>query len=469
MQDSALIRITSVVLGLLLLLPTIANAQEAAAPALPVEGQTGDITLDAAATDGAPQQSPFPPEVQAALEKFKARDFAGAEALLKEASAANPKLPPAGVLLGTLYFKANQPNAARAAFEQAVRDNPGDPEAYVVFGENALQQRRFTDGILLFEKAAAVGESYTQNPERQRNMQLRAQNGIAAVAEARGDFAASEAALNKVLQTDSANVAAMTRLGRVLFSKKDEQGAYDAFKKLYEVDPVKMTRYEINMARLYQADNQPGKAEKLINLALERDGENLATVLACGQWALETGKVDFAQTIADKAGKVDDESMQVHLLKGLIARMKADSGTAETAFRKAQTLKPSNAIVLNQLAIALGSQESEEKMKQAFEFSQMATRLFPDSRSPIGRECGVTLAWVLSRLDKKDAALKQLQMAVQNGPVGPDASFFAAEVLHKYGRSDTAIQLLQGAIESGKGVFPAKKQAEDLLRKIRGM
>ena len=149
--------------------------------------------------------------------------------------------------------------------------------------------------------------------------------------------------------------------------------------------------------------------------------------------------------------------------------MQSDSGAAEAAFRKAQTLKPSNAIVLNQLAIALASQESEEKKTQAFEFAQMANRLFPDSRSPIGRETGVTLAWVLMRLDRKDAALKQLQMSVQNGPVGPDASFFAADVLHNYGKSDTAIQLLQSAIESGRGVFPAKGQAEDLLRKIRGM
>ena len=442
------------------------SAQDATDP-----GDAGSITLDAASDTPATPQSPFPPEVTAAIEKFKTRDFKGAEAMLKEAVAANPKLPPAGVLMGTLYFRANQPNAARAAFEQAVRDNPEDPEAYVVFGENALQQRRITDAILLFEKANSVASAYSNNADRKKNMVIRSLNGMAAVSEARGNYDAAETALNKVLSTDPVNVNAMTRLGRVLFSKgtkADEQKAYETFKKLYEIDPMKMTRYEINMARLYQGKGQGGQAEKLIKLALQRDGSTISTVLAAAQWALETGKVEFAEEIAQKAEALDSESMQVYLLKGIIGRMKGDFVGAESSLRKAQTLKPSNAVVLNQLSLALGSQVGEEKLKQGFEFAQMATRLFPDARQPIGRECGVTLAWILSRLDKQDAAMKQLQNTLQNGPVGPDASYHAADVLHKGGRSDMATQLLKAAIENSRGVFPSKQRAEDLLRKIGG-
>ena len=434
-------------------------------------GDAGSITLDAAADAPAAPQSPFPPEVTAAIEKFKERDFSGAEALLKEAVAANPKLPPAGVLMGTLYFRANQAARARASFEQAVRDNPDDPEAYVVFGENALQQRRITDAILLFEKANAIAKSYSKNADRKKNMIVRSLNGMAAVQEARGDLAAAETALNQVLATDSANVNAMTRLGRVLFSKgtkADEQKAYETFKKLYEIDPMKMTRFEINMARLYQSQGKGSQAAKLIKLALDRDGSTLSTVLAAAQWALETGDVNFAEEIASKAEGLDANSMQVHLLKGIIGRMKGDYVAAEQSLRKAQTLKPSNAVVLNQLALALGAQEDEEKLKQGFEFSQMSTRLFPDARQPIGRECGVTLSWILSRLDKQDAAMKQLQNTLQNGPVGPDASYHAAEVLHKGGRSDMATQLLKAAIENSRGVFPSKQRAEDLLRKVGG-
>ena len=436
-------------------------------------GDAGSITLDAAGDAAAmPEKaSPFPPEMQAAIDKFKTRDFKGAEAMLKEMVAKNPAYPPSGVFLGRLYAGIKQPAAARAAFEQAVRDNPDDPEAYVVFADSALQQRRFTDAVLLYEKGNAIANSYTTNETRKKSLQVRSLNGIAAVTEARGDFPGAEASLNKVLAMEPLNPAALNRLGRVLFqkgTKADEQKAYETFQKLYETNPAKMTRHEINMAKLYQGKGQGKQAEKLVKLALQRDGKNLVTVLSAAQWALETGNADFAEEIATQAKAIDAKSAQVQLLSGIIARMKGDYAKAETELRQGQTLAPSNVMVLNQLALALGSQEDKAKIEQAVEFSQMATRLFPDARQAIGRECGVTLSWILSRLGKQDVALKQLQNMLQNGPVGTDASYYAAEVLHKSGRSDMATQLLKSAIENGRGVFPARKQAEDLLRKING-
>ena len=224
----------------------------------------GSITLDASGEAATPANtSPFPPEMQAAIEKFKQRDFKGAEAMLKEAVEGKPSLPPAGVFLGRLYAQIKQPAAARTAFEQAVRDNPDDPEAYVVFADSALQQRRFTDAILLYEKASAVANSYSKNETRKKGLQTRSLNGIPAVSEARGDFDNAEASLRKVLASDPLNPAALSRLGRVLFqkgTKADEQKAYETFQKLYETDPQKMTRHEINMAKLYQGKDQTKQA-----------------------------------------------------------------------------------------------------------------------------------------------------------------------------------------------------------------
>ncbi len=431
----------------------------------------GDIAIETA--EAATTAQPYPPEVQAAIDKFKAGDFLGAKSLLTTACQQNSKLSPPGVLMGTLFFQTRQPVRARAAFEEAVRDNPGDPEAYVVFGENALQQRRFTDAMLLFEKGAEVAKSYDKNPERQRNLTVRAMIGVGAVAEARGDYAKSETALKAALALDATSVAAMSRLGRVQFQQKDSdkkylQDAYDTFKSLYNIDPKKMTRYEINMARLYQQDGQTAQAKKLIQLALDRDGDNLATQLAAAQWAIETDDLDMAKKAAAKALELDPDSMEARFAEGLIGRVTEDYPAAEAAFREAQKIKPSNAVVLNQLAISLASQDDREKQEKAFEFAQMGTRLFAQRNVLISRECAVTLAWVMDRLGKKEAAMKQLQAALQAGPVGPDASYFAAYVLHDNGRSDAALKLLQNAIESGTGVFPSEKQADELIKTIRG-
>ncbi|MEM7314474.1 MAG: hypothetical protein AAF497_15110, partial [Planctomycetota bacterium] len=80
----------------------------------------------------------------------------------------------------------------------------------------------------------------------------------------------------------------------------------------------------------------------------------------------------------------------------------------------------------------------------------------------------VTLAWILHRLDKKQAAANQLESALRAGAIGPDATYFAADVLHGVGQSDVAARILTDSLENAKGVLPAKEKAEALLNKIRG-
>jgi tetratricopeptide (TPR) repeat protein len=431
------------------------------------QGNIGNITADAteeSAVDAINQM----PEIAKAFEKLKARDVKGCKELLNDAFKKRPNLPPPGVLLGTYYYRAKNQAAGRAAYEEAVRDQPNDPEAYVFFGTAALQQGRFTDAILLYKKANEVLPKYTLNPTRKKNLSIRAQMGVARVAEARENWDEAKSALEAVLAMDPNNTGAMTRLGRVLYKQENANEAYAMFKKLYETDPEKIPRFEIQMARLYQADGKNSNAEKLIGRALERDPDSLNTQLNAAQWALENGKMALAEKSATKAATIDPKAVQVFMLKGVIARIKNDSPAAETAFRQAMELSPSNGIVLNQLAISMASQNDPKKIEGAAEFAQMASRLFANTRQALGREAGVTLAWILHRLDKKQAAANQLNAALRSGPIGPDATYFAADVLHGVGQSDVAVRILTESLENAKGVFPAKKQAEALLAKIRG-
>ena len=93
------------------------------------------------------------PDIRQAAEQFSQRKFADASTTLEQARTANPALPPVGVIMGTWHARVKNLPAARAAFEVAARDDPKDPESYIVFGESALRQRRVTDADLLFAKS----------------------------------------------------------------------------------------------------------------------------------------------------------------------------------------------------------------------------------------------------------------------------------------------------------------------------
>lgn len=199
-------------------------------------------------------------------------------------------------------MRVNNLPAARAAFEVAARDDSQDPEAFVVFGESALRQRRVTDASLLFERANNLLAAFDANDTRKKLLSMRAFSGVAAVAEMRGQWDQVRKALQRLLAVDEENVNAQIRLARAMFNQGDAESdkdlvndAYKTFQKVHKQDPAKIARPEINMARLYQQAGKGDNAQKLVNLAIERDPEGLATQLAAAQWAIDTGRTRSGQ------------------------------------------------------------------------------------------------------------------------------------------------------------------------------
>ena len=71
------------------------------------------------------------PEMTEAFNRFNARYFEGALKLLREAAKKNPDLPPAQVMMARLFAQAKAFPMARNALEQAVVEDPNDPDAYI--------------------------------------------------------------------------------------------------------------------------------------------------------------------------------------------------------------------------------------------------------------------------------------------------------------------------------------------------
>jgi tetratricopeptide (TPR) repeat protein len=420
------------------------------------------------------------PEIREAATKFSQRDFKGAEETLSAAKLAHPELPPAGVMLGKWYAQIKNSLAARTAYEMAARDEPADPEPYVVFGENALRQRRFTDAALLFDRAVETSDKYNADETRKRLMSLRANAGVAAVAAARERWQDAETSLRKALLLDDDNVALIRRLGRVLFKQGEAEpegsqtqkqkfnAAYKLFQDIYAKSPDKTGRPEINMANLYQESGKQENAEKMVKLAIQRDPDHLATQLAAAQWALGTGKRGLLKQCADAAQRIDANSLQTQVLLGFLARLDGDFAAAESAFEKALAKSPNSALALNQMAIALVEQEGEEKRRRAVQYADMCNRIYNDRNQMTGREALVTSAWVLYKLGRLQKAAQKVELALSAGGVGPEAAYFSAVILKERGRDEIAKTLLERTLENSQRLFPNREKAEALLEQMSG-
>ena len=414
------------------------------------------------------------PDIRKAAEQFSQRDFNGASETLKRARDTNPTLPPVGVILGTWHARINNLPAARAAFEVAARDNPTDPEAFVVFGESALRQRRVTDAALLFERANNLLATFDANASRKKLLSLRALSGIAAVAEMRGEWKNARNALDRLLAIDEQNINGQIRSARALFNQGEADDnkdlvnqAYKAFQQVHKQDPERVARPEINMARLYQQVDKEDNAKKLVMLAIDRDKDGLATQLAAAQWAIDTGNLDLVKSCADTARSIDAEAIQVLLLDGFIARLNKNYDEAVAAFQKALQKSPSSPVVLNQLAICLAEQDEPEKRQQASQYVQLLLNVSGDRTRAAGREALLTAAWVLFRTDRGADALRQVQLALTSGGVSPDSAYFAAKILSENDQKDAAKALLKSSLEASERLFPNRSNAEALLSELQ--
>lgn len=416
-----------------------------------------------------PQASQFP-EIGQAIRDFQQNNFQGARAALVEAAEGNDQLAPADVMMAQLYGSINQINALRSSLEGAVRLHPEDPEAFIVFGDVARSQGRVTEADLAYKQAVSLCEGYSNNDFRKSRMQARAYGGAAIVAESRQDWETAKQNLTKWSEFSPNEAAPLLRLGQVEYrlgegSKEAREAAYNAYRQAYELDS-QITRPEINMARLFHQDDNRRNAEHMLELAVERSDHDLKTQLEAGQLYIAMNAVDSAKTCTEKARSIDENSFDAMLLQGLVARYDEDYLSAESAFRDAHSVAPTNVTVMIQLALSLVEQaDDQRKQSQALDWARLASGVSSDLKQAQAREALTTLGWVLDRLGRTNEAGQAIQRAVSGGRLGAESTFFAAKILNDGGRSEVARQLLQQVID-GNTPFPYRQDAEALLDRI---
>jgi tetratricopeptide (TPR) repeat protein len=428
----------------------------------------GQITAQAILEPFVEKYGPQYQDVERAIDSLKEQKLEDAKKFLQTAYDKNPDLPPPDIMLAQILFSANQIEPARQSLEEATRKTPEDPAAYVYLGELALQQRRLVEAESMYKTGIEKCEKYKANNKRKGRLLANAYGGLALMEESKENWAAARKLLENLLKYDKDNSLAMTRLGRVVFKMaKDRAGESEAFKifqQLREKD-ANSALAEVNMALLYEQDGRRPNAARLMEEAIKKDGNSVATRLAVAKWAMDTGNLELAEANSAAAAKIEPNSFNVLLFKGLVARFKNDLAGAEAAFKEAHLKSPKHLGAMTQLVLTLIESPEEDKQRQAVEFAEVCVRVYSDLNQPGGREAAVVYGWCLSKLKRPDEAFQTIRQVVGKGSISADSAFFAAQILYDAGQTTAAQKMLETALE-GERSFPNKKAAQDLLARI---
>jgi Flp pilus assembly protein TadD len=371
------------------------------------------------------------------------------------------------------------------SLEQAVMSDPKDPEAIVILGNIALQERRINDAELTFLKAEHLLKDFDKSPMRKGILELQTLSGLTNVDEAHERWKDAQAKLELLLQLSPRDAMVMQRLARALFQQGNAAESLKWLRKSKEVGGPDILTPEAALAKFYEQYGDHRNAVVWMHKALDKAPEDAATQLVAARWALEAGQLDDFETHAVKGLQLataelqrvpEERSAQVmarllnaKILRGLAALFRKDYATAEKYFEAARLQSPGNFAATNNLALTLCEQTDEHtgqpdqaKLNRALELVNANYKI--DPRNP---EINSTLGWVLYRAGMLARAEDALRQAASSGNVSPDTAYYLAQVSYDHDRRnrELAKNLLEAALNTP--FFSMRAEAQTLLDKIK--
>jgi Tfp pilus assembly protein PilF len=197
--------------------------------------------------------------------------------LLEEAKKKDPTLPPTDLTLAKMYVVTGNGAAGRASLEKAAAEFPNDPEAFLIYADQAYSQGGTIEADALYNKALQLLERFNENPKRKRNLSIRGLWGRALVAERRKQWAEMSTDLQALLRIDNRHAQGNYRLGIALCMQDKFREGYAAFQAAYNEDK-KLLNPVLATALMYDRLERPDKAKEAFDVALRDYPNDLATM-----------------------------------------------------------------------------------------------------------------------------------------------------------------------------------------------
>lgn len=336
-----------------------------------------------------------------------------------------------------------------AASEAAGKTTPR-ADAYYNFTLGHIYEQQYettskpeyaSQAIDAYKKAYALDPKSPVIGERLAEMYWKAQRTHEAVTEAQA-----------LLKRDPSDLQSRRLLGRIYlrslgdFSAGNGQSevverAIEQYAEIYRLDPTD-SESALWLARLYRLRNEHDKAEEVLRGMLKEDPDNEPAIEQLTQLLLDEGKAPEAIALLEDVTKRSPSPAMLDLL-GDAYTQSHDLPNAETAYRKAVELDPSELSHQRGLGQTL---MSEEKYPEALEVYQKLTELMPDDADVYLR-----MAQIYRELHQLGKAEDNLVKARQYAPGSLEVMYNEAMLYQAQGRNEDAIRVLSDAVTGIKG------------------
>jgi tetratricopeptide (TPR) repeat protein len=234
------------------------------------------------------------------------------------------------------------------------------------------------------------------------------------------------------------------------------------YREVHRLDPADQEA-TLWLARLYRLHNEPEKAEQVLRALLKDDPDNDQTLEQLTQLLLDENKAGEAISLLESMNARSPSGTLYDLL-GDAYTQTHDFAKAESAYRKAADLEPSEAGHLRGLGQAL---MAEEKYTDALSVFQKLSDLLPDDSDTY-----VSIARIYRELHQYDKAEQNLVKARQYSPGSLDVMFNEAMIYESQGRYEDAIRVLSDAVTGVKAqpaAMPSRRRSLAILYQQLGM
>jgi predicted Zn-dependent protease len=402
-------------------------------------------------------------ELEKAVAKFNASQFAETLDVLKALYEKHPELVPPRIVLAQWFAKSNLGNAVRANLEMGTEEVPTDPEAFLLLAEISLRQGALTAAEALLKQATDKVKAYTTNPTRKENLSRSLRRVETDLYEARQRWQKMEESVSRQIEADGSTPELLRKKGVAVFQQKKDDDAKKIFIEADKSDAdseKKGLPADAVMSQLYLLRGDKDNARKSLEAALKANPASKEVLVLSIQMKINDDKLEEAKELAEKLLTEDPTSPSVKRLRATVALYLNDYPTAEKLFQELLLASPSETQNANGLALALCEQESPEKLRRAAAYAAENVQKDQDNSEYLG-----TLGWVLYQANQLEQAANALKQSAAAGQINSATAYYFAKLAVKTGKIEEARQLLNAAIK-GESPFAKRRDAVQLLNNL---
>jgi putative PEP-CTERM system TPR-repeat lipoprotein len=387
---------------------------------------------------------------------------------------------PAFAALGRAQAANKKPDAAIAAYQEAVRLNPLATDAKI-----ALSRLQLASGHA--ESSTALAEEALKAQPQNGDARLVLVQGLIS----RGELQRAQAELD-VLQTKFPESAAVhVQRGMLLGRKQQQADARREFERALAVQPdlleasAGLVALDLSMrrvddararvdtlvktpsaktaaimlaARTYAATGDLKKSEQLLRRALSADPSQLAAYAALAQIYAKQGRLDAALVELDALVQRDPKSVPALTLAGMILESQGKTADAQARFERVMQVDAEAPVASNNLAWLYA--EHGGNLDVALQLAQTAKRKLPDTA-----EVNDTLGFIYYKKNLPALAIPPLRASVEKDPTNAVYHYHLGLAYARSGDNSQALESLNRALS----LAPNFDGAQDALTVLNSL